>query len=77
MRGFVFVYVLFLINERSQVLYDDNEWYPGEIVAYTETTGKFRFKLTEVTNLTIVVQILTVSVLDCFGAKSVCLCAKF
>eukprot|EP00960_Hanusia_phi_P034666 751225-Hanusia_phi.AAC.1 len=29
------------------VLYDDGQWYPGEICSYTETTGKFRFKLTE------------------------------
>jgi hypothetical protein len=27
---------------------DDGIWYPGAICSYTETTQKFRFKLTEV-----------------------------
>ena len=31
-----------------QVLYDDGVWYPGAVCSYTETTHKFRFKLTEV-----------------------------
>ena len=44
------VTIEFTIGAKVQVLYDDNEWYPGEICAYTETTGKFRFKLTEGSN---------------------------
>ncbi|EKX37195.1 hypothetical protein GUITHDRAFT_145154 [Guillardia theta CCMP2712] len=38
----------FNLGAKVTVLYDDGEWYPGEICSYTETTGKFRFKLTEV-----------------------------
>jgi len=40
----------FTIGAKVQVLYDDNEWYPGEVCSYTETTGKFRFKLTDGSN---------------------------
>jgi len=40
----------FNLGAKVTVLYDDGEWYPGEICSYTETTGKFRFKLTEGSN---------------------------
>ena len=38
----------FKLGAACQVLYDDGIWYPGAVCSYTETTHKFRFKLTEV-----------------------------
>jgi len=41
----------FRIGAAIKVLYDDGEWYPGHVMGYTETTHKFRFKLTDVSTL--------------------------
>ena len=40
----------FKLGATCEVLYDDGFWYPGVVCSYTETTGKFRFKLTEGSN---------------------------